>query len=98
MYCVFQPRCIKNDDIVTTLTLIFKNQSFSSFQNNNNNNIRKPLTWLKIGDPFLEATSHTLVVEDQIVNTRNYKKYILKDQIEDEKCRICHESQKTYNP
>ncbi|CAB3232935.1 unnamed protein product [Arctia plantaginis] len=48
-------------------------------------------SWLKIGNLFPETEGFIIAIQDQIVNTKNYRKYIIKDAtVTDDKCRKCH--------
>ncbi|CAH2107788.1 unnamed protein product [Euphydryas editha] len=47
--------------------------------------------WLKIGNLFPETEGFIIAIQDQIVNTKNYRKFIIKDpSISNDKCRKCH--------
>ncbi|XP_045492418.1 uncharacterized protein LOC123691877 [Colias croceus] len=47
--------------------------------------------WLKIGNLFPETEGFMIAIQDQIINTRNYRKYIIKDPtIANDKCRKCN--------
>ncbi|CAK1579245.1 unnamed protein product [Parnassius mnemosyne] len=47
--------------------------------------------WLKIGSLFPETEGFIIAIQDQVINTRNYRKYIIKDPtVLDDKCRKCH--------
>lgn len=47
--------------------------------------------WLALGSLFPETEGFISAIQDQVVNTKNYKKYIIKDKnITDDKCRKCH--------
>jgi hypothetical protein len=48
--------------------------------------------WLKSGKIFSETTECMIVIQDQVINTNNCKKHILKDI-----CRKCREKQKPFN-
>lgn len=51
--------------------------------------------WLKLGYLFPETEGFIIAVQDQVINTRNYKKYILKENIETDTCRKCHRQPET---
>ncbi|KAL0812006.1 hypothetical protein ABMA28_009402 [Loxostege sticticalis] len=47
--------------------------------------------WLKVGALFPETEGFIIAIQDQVINTRNYKKYILKDpNLTNDKCRKCN--------
>lgn len=61
-------------------------------------NIRKDLSyaWLQRGELFPETEGFLLAIQDQVILTRNYLKYIIKDpNIENDECRKCHQFQET---
>lgn len=46
--------------------------------------------YLKAGQLFPETEGYIIAIQDQVIPTRNYLKYIIKDvNIKDDKCRIC---------
>lgn len=45
--------------------------------------------WLKYGDLFGETEGFMVAIQDQVINTKSYRKHILKQAIDD-KCRKCH--------
>jgi hypothetical protein len=47
--------------------------------------------WLTKGNIFAETEGFLIAIQDQIIKTRNYTKYILKEAIETDKCRLCHQ-------
>ncbi|KAL0822073.1 hypothetical protein ABMA28_005438 [Loxostege sticticalis] len=52
--------------------------------------------WLKLGALFPETEGFMIAIQDQIINTRNYKKYILKDpHLITDKCRKCNRQSET---
>lgn len=52
--------------------------------------------WLKIGNLFPETEGFMIAIQDQIINTKNYRKYIIKDpSLTDDKCRKCHNQPET---
>jgi len=52
--------------------------------------------WLRSGELFPETEGFMIAIQDQVVNTRNYLKHIVKDpQIQDDKCRKCREKPET---
>ena len=53
--------------------------------NNNNNNNNKQ----KIADLFAETEGFSTAIQAEVILTRNYKKYILKQPDTDELCRRC---------
>lgn len=61
-------------------------------------NISKDLSyrWLQKGYLFPETEGFIISIQDQVVATRNYQKYIIKNpQVADDKCRKCHLYQET---
>ncbi|XP_050561144.1 uncharacterized protein LOC126912570 [Spodoptera frugiperda] len=47
--------------------------------------------WLKIGNLFPETEGFIIAIQDQIINTKNYRKFIIKDPtVTNDKCRKCH--------
>lgn len=59
--------------------------------------IDKELTyaWLKDGYLFPETEGFVLAIQDQVIATKNYKKYIIKDGTENDKCRRCNQQPET---
>jgi hypothetical protein len=60
------------------------------------NDIRQPnvdkqasLKWLHDGMLFPETEGFLIAIQDQVIATKNYKKYIMKDGTTDDKCRKC---------
>lgn len=52
--------------------------------------------WLKNGDLFPETEGFITSIQDHVLPTRNYKKYIIKDpQMVDDKCRMCRGKSET---
>lgn len=52
--------------------------------------------WLKKGELFPETEGFLIAAQDQVLATRNYRKYILKDgTVETSTCRRCHLIQET---
>ncbi|XP_063891684.1 uncharacterized protein LOC135117143 [Helicoverpa armigera] len=52
--------------------------------------------WLKIGNLFPETEGFIIAIQDQIINTKNYRKYIIKDPTAtNDKCRKCHTQPET---
>ncbi|CAK1602644.1 unnamed protein product [Parnassius mnemosyne] len=46
---------------------------------------------VKLGSLFPETEGFLIAIQDQVINTRNYKKYILKDpNMQNDSCRKCH--------
>ncbi|CAK1582520.1 unnamed protein product [Parnassius mnemosyne] len=46
--------------------------------------------WLKIGNLFPETEGFIIAIQDQIINTKNYRKYVIKDPtVTNDKCRKC---------
>ena len=53
------------------------------------------LKWLEKGLLFPETEGFLMAIQDQVINTNNYKKYIIKEQMESDKCRICNSKPET---
>jgi hypothetical protein len=51
--------------------------------------------WLCNGNIFAETEGFMIAIQDQVVPTRNYRKFILKQDVDSDKCRLC--GQKTEN-
>ncbi|CAG4948141.1 unnamed protein product [Colias eurytheme] len=51
--------------------------------------------WLKKGYLFPETEGFAIAIQDQVINTRNYKKYILKENIPTDRCRKCQRQPET---
>lgn len=52
--------------------------------------------WLKIGELYPETVGFMVAIQDQVINTKNYKKYILKDRsVTNDSCRRCHGKSET---
>lgn len=45
--------------------------------------------WLIKGEIFGETEGFMMSIQDRVVPTRNYRKYILKENVENDKCRMC---------
>ena len=63
--------------------------------NNNNVDIEASNKWLTNVDLFAETGVFLTAIKDQVVLTRNYKKYILKQPNADELCRKCGKESET---
>lgn len=52
--------------------------------------------WLRLGYLFPETEGYLISIQDQVVATRNYQRYIIKDpQVKNDMCRKCHLFQET---
>ncbi|XP_030765588.1 uncharacterized protein LOC115889668 [Sitophilus oryzae] len=51
--------------------------------------------WLSQADLFLETEGFMLSIQDQVIATRNYRKFILKEPNVVDQCRRCHEPGET---
>lgn len=51
--------------------------------------------WLTIGQLFPETEGFILAIQDRVISTRNYRKYIIKDAIDIDTCRRCHQYKET---
>jgi len=67
----------------TTATTTAAATSTTTINNNNNNNL------------FAEIKGFLTAIQDQVILTRNYKKYILKQPDTDELCRRCGKESET---
>lgn len=57
----------------------------------NHINEKASLDWLRKGHLFPETEGFVMAIQDQVVPTRNYQRYIMKQHIETDKCRMCGE-------
>ena len=86
--------------------------SYPAYNNNNNNNnngrhpydlsqqyvdIEASNKWLTNADFFAETEGFITEIQDQVILTRNYKKYILKQPDTDELCRRCGRNRRQSN-
>lgn len=52
--------------------------------------------WLRDGMLFPETEGFMVAIQDQVIGTNNYRKFIIKDSaIESDKCRKCHQKSET---
>lgn len=51
--------------------------------------------YLAVGYLFPETEAALMAIQDQVVPTRNYCRFILKQQIESTKCRVCNDAEET---
>lgn len=52
--------------------------------------------WLSSGELFPETEGFMVAIQDQVVNTKNYMRHIIRDpQIRDDRCRKCQEKPET---
>ena len=51
--------------------------------------------WLQLGYLFPEIEGFNIAIQDQVIHTRNYGKYILKENIVNDKCRKCNRQSET---
>lgn len=52
--------------------------------------------WLKSGELFPETEGFMLAIQDQIIDTRNYRKHIIRDNtLQTDLCRHCHSNSET---
>lgn len=52
-------------------------------------------TWLTKGNIFGETEGFLIAIQDQVIKTKNYSKYILKEPLESDRCRLCQQSSET---
>lgn len=57
--------------------------------------LKASLEWLRTGTLYPETEGFMLGIQDQVVNTRNYQKYIIKADIPTDSCRKCSTTQET---
>ncbi|VEN63176.1 unnamed protein product [Callosobruchus maculatus] len=59
-------------------------------------NEKQSYTWLQDGQLFPETEGFMLPIQDQVIATINYKKYIIKDpSVTNDNCRKCHQQKET---
>lgn len=52
--------------------------------------------WLSKGNIYKETEGFMLAIQDQVIKTRNYQKYIIKDpSVVSDRCRLCNSNQET---
>ncbi|XP_045503596.1 uncharacterized protein LOC123700429 [Colias croceus] len=51
--------------------------------------------WLKRGELFPETEGFMLAIQDQVIDTKNYRKYIIRDSTSSDHCRHCHKQPET---
>ncbi|CAK1579591.1 unnamed protein product [Parnassius mnemosyne] len=51
--------------------------------------------WLKHGEIFAETEGFMVAIQDQVMPTKNYLRFIVKTGIEDDQCRRCHQKPET---
>jgi len=55
-------------------------------------NRKSSIKWLCLGEHFAETEGFIIAIQDQVVSTKNYRKFVLKDfNILDDKCRLCRD-------
>lgn len=52
-------------------------------------------TYLTEGYLFPETEGALFAIQDQVIPTRNYLKFIVKQQVDNTKCRVCNEAEET---
>lgn len=50
----------------------------------------KAVTYVKVGELHIETRAILTAIQDQVIPTRSYLKHIIKENIDNEKCRICN--------
>ncbi|XP_044757749.1 uncharacterized protein LOC123315909 [Coccinella septempunctata] len=55
----------------------------------------KSNAYLTAGYLFPETEGALFAVQDQVIPTRNYAKFIMKQQVDNTKCRVCNEAEET---
>ncbi|XP_031333846.1 uncharacterized protein LOC116163856 [Photinus pyralis] len=48
--------------------------------------------WLTMGQIYPETEGFILAIQDNVIATRNYRKFIIKEAIESDTCRKCHQT------
>jgi hypothetical protein len=52
--------------------------------------------WLSVGSLFAETERFMIAIQDEVIATKNYRKFILRDsQLPDDKCRKCNAASAT---
>lgn len=52
--------------------------------------------WLQIGNIFPETAGFLMAIQDRVIKTKNYRKFIIKDStLQNDLCRLCHEKSET---
>ncbi|KAL1446381.1 hypothetical protein WDU94_013936 [Cyamophila willieti] len=51
--------------------------------------------YLKAGNLYPETEGFITAIQDQVITTKNYRKYILKERLENDRCRLCGSSSET---
>ncbi|CAH1098853.1 unnamed protein product [Psylliodes chrysocephalus] len=51
--------------------------------------------WLGRADIFAETEGFMIAIQDQVIATKNYLKYIIRAQVENDLCRKCHQQSET---
>ncbi|HEY6435395.1 MAG TPA: hypothetical protein VIY47_02315, partial [Ignavibacteriaceae bacterium] len=65
------------------------------FANSLSNADRSSTNWLENGLLYAETEGFMFAIQDQVIATKNYKKFIEKLNIENDKCRICNRESET---
>lgn len=95
----YTPLNMGNDTMFSTITEEQKLEQWSrkalhgkhfNDLNQANVDINASNTWLTEGKLFPETEGFMLAIQDQVLNTRNYRKHIVKDGTEDDRCRMCN--------
>lgn len=51
--------------------------------------------WIETGTLYPETEGFMFAIQDQVIATRNYQKYIIKNNLETDYCRLCNHSSET---
>ncbi|KAF2893758.1 hypothetical protein ILUMI_12413 [Ignelater luminosus] len=54
-------------------------------------NMEKSCLWLPKGELYPKTEGFVVAIQNQVISTRNYKQYILKEALDSDKCRKCHQ-------
>lgn len=91
----------QNSEIITTENQKLQNWLQKSLHGRHRRDLLNPNIdkvssnmWLKRGELFPETEGFMLGIQDQVIDTRNYRKFIIKDNTSD-LCRHCHSASET---
>lgn len=58
-------------------------------------NKRASLEWLVKGNIYTETEGFMMAIQDNVINTRNHRKYILNETLDTDLCRMCNPASET---
>lgn len=70
-------------------------QLHSRFKNDLNKQHQLSTKWMELGQLYIETEGFMCAIQDQVIPTKNYQKYITKTHIENDSCRICKTTSET---